>query len=80
FVTERQIPVLYDFPAGHGNPQATIPLGVEVELVAAEKNPHLCFREAGVKLVRLTNGSRKRKRFSRKRSATFFRLMRSEWR
>lgn len=49
FIEERQIPVIYDFPAGHGSPQATFPLGVEVELIADEKQPHVAFLESGTK-------------------------------
>ncbi|MEW6056159.1 MAG: LD-carboxypeptidase [Bdellovibrionota bacterium] len=46
---KRQIPILYDFPAGHGKPQLTFPIGCEVELVADQARPELVFLESGAR-------------------------------
>ena len=43
------IPAVLNFPAGHGMPQITFPIGVKVELAATAKNPKVVFLEAGVK-------------------------------
>lgn len=48
FLKSRGIPAIYDFPAGHGSPQITFPLGVEVELRAFDKNPEVEFLDSGV--------------------------------
>jgi hypothetical protein len=34
-----------DFPAGHDNPNLTLPIGTEVELVAEESTGWLVYRE-----------------------------------
>ncbi len=44
-VAELGVPVLMDFPAGHDNPNLTLPLGTEVELVAEETTGWLVYRE-----------------------------------
>lgn len=44
----RKIPTIYDFPAGHGNPQITFPIGAEIELRADPINPEVEFLEAAV--------------------------------
>jgi muramoyltetrapeptide carboxypeptidase len=44
-VSDLGVPVLMDFPAGHENPNLTLPLGTEVELVAEETTGWLVYRE-----------------------------------
>jgi muramoyltetrapeptide carboxypeptidase len=44
-VADLGVPVLMDFPAGHDNPNLTLPMGTEVELVAEETNGWLVYRE-----------------------------------
>jgi muramoyltetrapeptide carboxypeptidase len=44
-VTDLDIPVLMDFPAGHDAPNLTLPLGTETELVADETTGWLTYRE-----------------------------------
>ena len=44
-VSDLGIPVIMDFPAGHDNPNLTLPLGTEVELVAEETTGWLVYRE-----------------------------------
>jgi muramoyltetrapeptide carboxypeptidase len=44
-VSDLQVPVLMDFPAGHEVPNLTLPLGTEVELVADETTGWLSYRE-----------------------------------
>ena len=44
-VSDLEVPVLMDFPAGHEVPNLTLPLGTEVELVADEKTGWLSYRE-----------------------------------
>lgn len=43
---KRKIPIIYNYPAGHGSPQTTIPIGVEVKLDANQK-PSVHFKESG---------------------------------
>lgn len=45
-LARRPMPVAYDFPAGHGRPQATFPIGCEVELRADGPAPELRFLES----------------------------------
>jgi len=44
-VSDLDVPVLMDFPAGHEVPNLTIPLGTEVELVVEETTGWLVYRE-----------------------------------
>ncbi|MES2180416.1 MAG: LD-carboxypeptidase [Gemmatimonadota bacterium] len=44
-VSDLGVPVIMDFPAGHDNPNLTVPLGTEVELVAEEATGWLVYRE-----------------------------------
>jgi len=48
FVKKKKIPVLLDFPAGHGSPQATFPIGVRVRVQTLGNTPCIEFLEAGV--------------------------------
>jgi len=44
-VSDLDVPVLADFPAGHEVPNLTVPLGTEVELVADETAGWITYRE-----------------------------------
>jgi muramoyltetrapeptide carboxypeptidase len=44
-VSDLGVPVIMDFPAGHDNPNLTLPLGTEVELVAEEVTGWIVYRE-----------------------------------
>ncbi|HKW09817.1 MAG TPA: LD-carboxypeptidase [Gemmatimonadaceae bacterium] len=44
-VSDLDVPVLMDFPAGHEVPNLTIPLGTEVELVVEESTGWIVYRE-----------------------------------
>jgi muramoyltetrapeptide carboxypeptidase len=44
-VSDLEVPILMDFPAGHEVPNLTLPLGTEVELVADETTGRLSYRE-----------------------------------
>lgn len=44
-VSDLNVPVLADFPAGHEVPNLTIPLGTDVELVAEENAGWITYRE-----------------------------------
>ena len=44
-IADLDVPVLMDFPAGHENPNLTIPFGTEVELVAEEQRGWITYRE-----------------------------------
>jgi muramoyltetrapeptide carboxypeptidase len=44
-VSDLGVPVLMDFPAGHDNPNLTLPLGTEVELVVEETTGWIVYRE-----------------------------------
>ena len=44
-VADLGVPVLMDFPAGHDNPNLTLPIGTEVELVAEDDTGWLVYRE-----------------------------------
>ncbi|MEO8335848.1 MAG: LD-carboxypeptidase [bacterium] len=44
-VSDLGVPVIMDFPAGHDNPNLTLPLGTEVELVAEEPTGWIVYRE-----------------------------------
>ncbi|MEP6999014.1 MAG: LD-carboxypeptidase [bacterium] len=44
-VSDLGVPVIMDFPAGHDNPNLTLPLGTEVELVVEEATGWIVYRE-----------------------------------
>jgi muramoyltetrapeptide carboxypeptidase len=44
-VSDLDVPILMDFPAGHEAPNLTLPLGTEVELVADESTAWLSYRD-----------------------------------
>jgi Uncharacterized proteins, homologs of microcin C7 resistance protein MccF len=44
-ISDLDVPVLMDFPAGHENPNLTIPFGTEVELVVEEQRGWILYRE-----------------------------------
>jgi muramoyltetrapeptide carboxypeptidase len=44
-ISDLEVPVLMDFPAGHENPNLTIPLGTEVELVVEETRGWIVYHE-----------------------------------
>jgi muramoyltetrapeptide carboxypeptidase len=44
-VSDLEVPILMDFPAGHEVPNLTLPLGTEVEIVADEKTGWLAYSE-----------------------------------
>ena len=44
-ISDLDVPVLMDFPAGHENPNLTIPFGTEVELVVEEARGWIVYKE-----------------------------------
>ena len=44
-LSDLNVPILMDFPAGHEVPNLTLPIGTEVELVAEETTGWLVYRE-----------------------------------
>jgi muramoyltetrapeptide carboxypeptidase len=44
-ISDLDVPVLMDFPAGHENPNLTIPFGTEIELVVEDQNGWIVYRE-----------------------------------
>ena len=44
-VSDLDVPILMDFPAGHEIPNLTLPLGTEVELVVEEQTGWVVYRE-----------------------------------
>lgn len=44
-VSDLEVPIIMDFPAGHEVPNLTLPLGTEVELVADEKTGWVSYQE-----------------------------------
>ncbi len=44
-VADLHVPVLMDFPAGHENPNLTIPFGTQVELVVEDQRGWIVYRE-----------------------------------
>lgn len=44
-ISDLHVPVLMDFPAGHENPNLTIPFGTEVDLVVEEARAWIAYRE-----------------------------------
>lgn len=47
-IADLDVPVLMDFPAGHENPNLTIPLGTEVELTVEDQRGWITYREAAL--------------------------------
>jgi len=43
-ISDLHVPVLMDFPAGHENPNLTLPLGTDVELVVEENTGWIVYR------------------------------------
>ncbi|HEY1953411.1 MAG TPA: LD-carboxypeptidase [Gemmatimonadaceae bacterium] len=50
-VSDLEVPIIMDFPAGHEVPNLTLPLGTEVELVADEKSASISYREDALAFV-----------------------------
>ncbi len=44
-ISDLDVPVLMDFPAGHENPNLTIPFGTEVDLVVEDQRGWIVYRE-----------------------------------
>ncbi|HWZ60756.1 MAG TPA: LD-carboxypeptidase [Gemmatimonadaceae bacterium] len=44
-VSDLQVPIITDFPAGHEVPNLTLPIGTDVELVAEEHTGWITYRE-----------------------------------
>jgi muramoyltetrapeptide carboxypeptidase len=44
-VSDLDVPILMDFPAGHDNPNLTLPLGTEVELVVEDESGWIQYAE-----------------------------------
>jgi muramoyltetrapeptide carboxypeptidase len=44
-VADLEVPVLMDFPAGHENPNLTIPLGTDIELLVEDQTGWIVYRE-----------------------------------
>ena len=44
-ISDLDVPVLMDFPAGHENPNLTIPFGTEIELAVEESRGWITYRE-----------------------------------
>jgi muramoyltetrapeptide carboxypeptidase len=49
-VSDLGVPVLMDFPAGHENPNLTIPLGTEVEMVVDDTTGWISYAEDALEL------------------------------
>jgi muramoyltetrapeptide carboxypeptidase len=50
-VSDLDVPILMDFPAGHESPNLTLPLGTEMELVADDVTGWLSYREDALAFV-----------------------------
>jgi muramoyltetrapeptide carboxypeptidase len=50
-VSDLNVPILMDFPAGHEVPNLTLPIGTEVELVAEETTGWLQYREDALEVL-----------------------------
>ncbi|MGH7652202.1 MAG: S66 peptidase family protein [Gemmatimonadaceae bacterium] len=50
-VSDLDVPILMDFPAGHETPNLTLPLGTEMELVANGTTGWLAYREDALSVV-----------------------------
>lgn len=44
-ISELNVPVMMDFPAGHENPNLTIPFGTEIEMVVEDQRGWIVYRE-----------------------------------
>ena len=55
-VSDLGVPVLMDFPAGHENPNLTLPLGTEVELVVDETTGYIAYAEDALEVSPLVPG------------------------
>ena len=44
-IADLKVPVLMDFPAGHENPNLTIPFGTTVDLVVEEQRGWIAYAE-----------------------------------
>jgi muramoyltetrapeptide carboxypeptidase len=55
-VSDLGVPVLMDFPAGHENPNLTLPLGTDVELVVDETTGWLSYAEDALEAPALVSG------------------------
>jgi muramoyltetrapeptide carboxypeptidase len=53
-VSDLDVPILMDFPAGHEVPNLTLPLGTEVELVAEEVTGWISYREDALTVAEST--------------------------
>jgi muramoyltetrapeptide carboxypeptidase len=49
-ISDLEVPVLMDFPAGHENPNLTIPIGTEVELVVEDTRGWIVYHEDALEL------------------------------
>jgi muramoyltetrapeptide carboxypeptidase LdcA involved in peptidoglycan recycling len=49
-VSDLDVPVLMDFPAGHEIPNLTLPLGTQVELVVEEETGWIQYNEDALTL------------------------------
>jgi len=50
-VSDLNVPILMDFPAGHEVPNLTLPIGTEVELVAEETTGWIQYREDALEVI-----------------------------
>jgi muramoyltetrapeptide carboxypeptidase len=50
-ISHLEVPVLMDFPAGHENPNLTIPLGTEVELVVDDTTGWISYAEEALDVL-----------------------------
>jgi muramoyltetrapeptide carboxypeptidase len=53
-VSDLDVPILMDFPAGHEIPNLTLPLGTEMELVTDDVTGWLSYREDALSHPRLS--------------------------
>jgi muramoyltetrapeptide carboxypeptidase len=53
-VSDLDVPILMDFPAGHEIPNLTLPLGTEMELVTDDVTGWLAYREDALSHLRLS--------------------------
>jgi muramoyltetrapeptide carboxypeptidase len=54
-VSDLNIPILTEFPAGHEVPNLTLPLGTEVELVAEETTGWIAYREDALESITVSS-------------------------
>ena len=53
-ISDLDVPVLMDFPAGHENPNLTLPFGTEVELTVEDQHGWISYREDALIAPQLT--------------------------